>query len=839
MRQFIFIILGLAFLLSLRAQTVGDAFYIYRNDNHFNAFFRNEVDSISYSKIDADGVLCDEFVTQLVYTQDSIYRIPISAIDSIGFMTPETVYKPGVVKLEGEIRNYVVSTDSLTIFFMAETPTRILPKAGEYLFTEEVSSVFPIGFIGKVESVLPENGKISVSCSQVDFEDVFEYYYYVSDKTVYSKVQKVDMRVESEEDTWERYWSPGTFTFPLTSIITPNIYPDPLGELQDLSVDVYNNQSISFKPTFRVKYIRIVTPTRGTEVSLDLSETDVISEDLSMSGHINWNHDLLSTKDIPFMELGIPFLWLYGKVGVFFNADATINGEQHFKQIYKYTFHCEGSSRSIFDTRVSLSGIHLSSEHSGEILIKGLIELGIFGEIGVAFVDSRIASVAYRGEIGVGIEGNAMLYKKDAENALHSTDLYKTLKDSNIKFKWFYRSGIPVKLLWFGWPNDFPPHDHEIARIGLVPFFSDTKLERDPVSSTTLFASTKASGACAIPVDLGFKLFEQHSTNSVPTSFSDYGYMGMNTNIYASFFGMPTSKKYEVYPTVKLLGIEMLAEPKAKESGIPVELSDFEVTRSEWKRNGFMYNGKNYVFKFNTSVTAQLTDDTNVEDWGYAYLDPDGGRTHISLKDKGNYFVDNRYFYYRNEPESSVILYAYVKYLDNESIIYNEGCEFPLIYDEEPSITFEDAEIISVDGEPMYDEDGAYLFTWYTTKIRYVIKITGGFWIDNIQPIIFDDGSWSYTGGKSRVPGDGSYSVSTNMNYDNNSNMNWAMGYIITLTDGNTIYSNNALQFGGIPESPNVTVVNSYTPRKSKSITGGSTNDSVPIFGNMEFKEFQ
>ena len=560
--RFYIIILLAALSFSGMAQTIGEAFYIYRNDGGFNAFFRDEVDSIAYSHYDADSIYYDENVTQLVYTADSLYRIPLAVIDSVGFVTPKNVYKPGVVRLEGEVRSYIVSTDSLTIFFMTETPALILPKIGDYLFTEEVSSVFPIGFIGKVESVQKENGRIAVICSQVDFEDVFEYYYYASNKTVDASRRQADEQPQVEENTWERTWSPGTITFPLTNFTTPNIYPDPLG---DLSFDVSNHQSISLTPTFRVKYVRIVTPRRGTEVCLDISEEDVIAEDFSMSGHINYSHDLLSTNDIPFLQLGIPFLWLYGKAGVFVNADATISGEQHFKQTYKYTFHCEGCSRSLFGTRASLSGIHLSSEHSGEIMAKGSIELGIYCELGVAFVDSRIASVAYRGEVGVGIEGNAMLYKKDAETALHSTDVYKTLRGNDIQFKWFYRTGLPVKLLWFGWPNSHVPHDHVFARISLVPNFSDTKLERDPNDNTTLFATTKASGAC-LPVDLGFTLFEQESTNSIPTSYSRFGYVGMNAEMYASFFNMSTSKKYEVYPTVKLLGIEMLAEPKAEEN---------------------------------------------------------------------------------------------------------------------------------------------------------------------------------------------------------------------------------------------------------------------------------
>ena len=67
--------------------------YIYRNDGMFHAFSKNEVDSIEYSKYDENGVLGDEWKMQLVYTADSIYSIPLTAIDSVSFYAPQTNFK--------------------------------------------------------------------------------------------------------------------------------------------------------------------------------------------------------------------------------------------------------------------------------------------------------------------------------------------------------------------------------------------------------------------------------------------------------------------------------------------------------------------------------------------------------------------------------------------------------------------------------------------------------------------------------------------------------------------------------------------------------------------------
>jgi hypothetical protein len=41
---------------TLGSGTIGEAFYIYRNDGQFNAFFREEIDSIGFSHYDADSL---------------------------------------------------------------------------------------------------------------------------------------------------------------------------------------------------------------------------------------------------------------------------------------------------------------------------------------------------------------------------------------------------------------------------------------------------------------------------------------------------------------------------------------------------------------------------------------------------------------------------------------------------------------------------------------------------------------------------------------------------------------------------------------------------------------
>ena len=178
MKKVIFTLLMVISAVAGMSQTIGEAFYVYRNDGMINTFFRSEIDSIAYSYYDADSLLYEEIVSQVVYTPNSIYQIPLAVIDSVGFVTPETKYQPNVIRLEGEIRNYILGSDSLTVYFRSDTPNNILPKIGDKLVTTEMSEVFEGGFLGQVESIAQTNDTISLICNMIGLDEVFECFYY-------------------------------------------------------------------------------------------------------------------------------------------------------------------------------------------------------------------------------------------------------------------------------------------------------------------------------------------------------------------------------------------------------------------------------------------------------------------------------------------------------------------------------------------------------------------------------------------------------------------------------------------------------------------------------------
>ena len=161
--------------LPLAAQQAQDALYIFRNDGQFNAFFWGDIERIDYSRVDTFGIERHDYVVQEIYALDSIFRIPLSAIDSVSFVTPETKYKKDVVRPDKTIADYIVASDSLYWIRLAlNTPKELLPRKGDKLLIEEPSRYIPDGFGGLVTSVTEGADGYTVSTEELALKDVYD-----------------------------------------------------------------------------------------------------------------------------------------------------------------------------------------------------------------------------------------------------------------------------------------------------------------------------------------------------------------------------------------------------------------------------------------------------------------------------------------------------------------------------------------------------------------------------------------------------------------------------------------------------------------------------------------
>ncbi len=160
----------------------GEAFYIYQNDGHFDGFFYDQVKQIRYSRLDTLGIEHDRYVSQEIVTEDSVYRIMLTAIDSVSYVQPEIRYakETRFMADEGMMAYYLSISkpfdDRFLLRFSGSMPAALQPKVGDVLCCPKLKD-YEEAFVGKVKKVHSEGGEIQVECGYIeDLSEVFEQF---------------------------------------------------------------------------------------------------------------------------------------------------------------------------------------------------------------------------------------------------------------------------------------------------------------------------------------------------------------------------------------------------------------------------------------------------------------------------------------------------------------------------------------------------------------------------------------------------------------------------------------------------------------------------------------
>jgi len=667
--------------------TAQDVFYVYRNDHCINTFFTEDIDSIVYSNFDTDSVWHDDVVTQVIYESDTLYRIPLEIIDSVGFRTPQTEYQPGTVVLEGEIRKYIISRDSLTLVFDFMTPNELLPKVGDHLVSTVGDDVMPSAFIGKVSTISQGDNGIVVDCSICSLSDVFVRYYGVSRG---EQAIEAPPRKAFSDGNWPYSFNirPGKLS---KNLFSTNGWITSFLPVDFLSFN-FNDYHVTFSviPDLKVRGYLIYDRYYDVNLGITITGTCDFSQEMRLAGSVSLQKDLrLWQRAWPIPEALVD---ITAEIGLFLQAEVELAIQRKLNQIYELGFHWEWSRSGRNMLKNGFVFRPVSHSEEGGATIKGDLHGGGYGQVGVAFIATDnldIAEINFRFEGGVGMQGISTFTPENIRNRMTSTALYNELKDKEIETYWFYGTKVEGKLFKWSLSHDFPnilniPFGKQ-GRIDsryAVPLFSDTKLKQK--GNTNLLAQTNASHR-TYKEDIGFMLTNKDNPSETTPIYRIQGYSGPDSKLEYTFSNLNRGK-YKVNPLVKFMGVEMLASPSADvELEIPVEITNFKVTRSEHKDNGFYHNGSYYDYAYYAATTVVLKESEGVADWGYVYEDPNGQPARISLKGYGSSHTDTRYAYYRNSAHDHACLYEYVQYEGDPEYYYGEKKTYNLDYEGEHS----------------------------------------------------------------------------------------------------------------------------------------------------------
>lgn len=549
------------------AQAVQDALYVYRNDGFFNGFFYADIDHIEYSKVDTFGVEQDKYVVQEVYTRDSLVRIPISAIDSVAFVTPETVYKEDVKFTTGnEIWNYVIGSDSIkTLVLDSKTPASLIPQVGDKLVTTDSYPLLPGGFYGKVQAVSDLGPAIIVNCEIPELTELFERH-----------VVKVSAIGEDASQARTRRDENSTVTdFDLPGKRVDMSLTDVGYKLDDnFSITGEGNLSYGFAPWAHVRAFVAVDAWTGVNVDATIRVETTTWFDLGIKGGISGQFDIEWVKH----KKWIPKTPFFIEQGGGFSTSCSGETELkiHRKNVSTMTSVIQ-YNENLFDNLPQMynAGFHnLGTEEKTEVTGKVTITAGPYYSVALTLIDRKITGIGMRFDAGAKAEVEAEVKWDDlvltspvllaGDLLLNPTAQYDLLdRDGSVKIGPFVTGKVTIEA--GKWSKDFKflelatPWSFEG---GLVPHFSDVEVRFDdethaPVPMAFLSRPT------LLPCPIGFVRYYTKSGRRVgETKWADFEYWKEEPAGY-SFMLTPTGGGQQVtlFPTTRLLGYELLASP--------------------------------------------------------------------------------------------------------------------------------------------------------------------------------------------------------------------------------------------------------------------------------------
>lgn len=538
-----------------------DAMFVYRNDGQINAFLKVDIDSMRYSHIGLDGLEHYEYVVQEVWTADSVYRIPLAAIDSISFVTPPTVYKNDVTRIDGPLLDYIIGCDGLTLKLKSTTPYEVMPHQGDKLVLLEGCVALPYGFSGIVSEIRSGGDVIDVVCEQAYLEDLFDSFCSVSTMygsedapPVYITTGGPERAVYNPDD---RNFDLGPFTYDVSGEISNGTTPN-----SDLAMQGEASVSLSINPTFRVHTFLILGDGCGTYFNSWITGDINLESDFSVYGNVEYSHDIEMAEvniAIPYTAGLVKFYFVpgvFGRIGATFSSSVSASRKYAFFMAYDYS----SKGESVIKPLLKCPLVSTSTDIEGGI--DGSAAFGAFIETGFHLLSRDLAKVYVRGEYGWQVNGDFVLLNSDIVESENNTRLYERIKSSSIETGPFMNATMGSSVLNDG-PSVTLGEGATLRKRDIVPTFSNTDLTRSSGSSSSVDAFTQMSGDCLFPVSVGFRLLDDNE-NTVADFESSDKYTNQGGSLNHTFTGIDDNNSYTVYPKVKLLGFDILASPSAQ-----------------------------------------------------------------------------------------------------------------------------------------------------------------------------------------------------------------------------------------------------------------------------------
>lgn len=507
--------------------------YIYRHDGEFNAFSQSKIQRMSHRSDILE-----------VATVDSLYKIPLSAVDSIGVHAFSTVYAPKVIILK-PYEPYIedVSVENGTIRFAKNLPADMKPEKDDILYCDEMDNALPEGFAGRV---ITTDG-YSCSTEPVGIDDIYERIVLHTEFTP-TKGQNYLAYADTDPD-WR---VKGPFA------------PQNDSKDQKIGISLHGiNLSLSYggvsvavdtdiDPEFDVSIVKL-KETDNAKIVVDMKVATTVSSSLSVGGGGGTKrHEGPSITPMakvvipacPIVSVGldmIPFIEaeIEGSITVGATATAVANfhltycdGDVSFKPSFKGSTKVNvpdvKAEGSVYAGMTILPSVQMTG---GLFKLGPVFDIGPKAEVTLDINTAGVVNCAYDvikdSKISVSLAGQISANLRVLQKAVGATKMPK----------------LPFSIL--GLDRYF------------VPLYTQPTVA--PARKENVGVATNVTRELIFPVSTGIDILYSDE----PMKYYDAGsYWSDPVNMRSHFSGFEEGQTYTAVPTVDIFGIHILAAPR-------------------------------------------------------------------------------------------------------------------------------------------------------------------------------------------------------------------------------------------------------------------------------------
>lgn len=599
------------------------ALYNYRNDGDFNVWLNKDIKHIIYSRIDIHGVEHNDFVVQEVWTSDSVYRVPLETVDSIGFKQPAPVMREGLFYLRDYHASHTMGVDDLTLHFDLSIHQDSLPSVGQTILCVTQTTPYEEGFAGKVIDIQKNGDEITMNCEQAAVGDIFKQLVLVGEAS---------SEVENNSRSRTRNWWTDTWvniedydTFPinldeqsfelfdgLIEIVSPYpkltcsyyVYVNELDYVVYAKADLYH-KDLTYKLNFTTdqlkslkdygEFFSALTSEEGIDEWLNKKFNESLDKYLKeekdeqkIKAEKNILKKVWETKKVDIPIIGNGILNLSLMVAPLFKTEGSLEMHSELKTDAWQSLDFKVKGITLLPNSAHVSDFHASHRQDPikdaklDFTAKGTATLGLSLLLNANLIHRNVLYAGFGGELGMDVTGSLNVTLLDTEQP--EMNWYDRLKDTQLKVSYyaktrpeigvtpldFFHLSIDI-LEWKIFTKDYTyyimPHFSEPT---LPKFGNSTWLNKNPLS----FYSNPSKDVF-IPCKIGMRITDSEG-NPVKEYLENNRYLDerdwMNMPLNINISDLDKGVSYKCYPTISFFGKEPFNAGPVHNFSVPLSM---------------------------------------------------------------------------------------------------------------------------------------------------------------------------------------------------------------------------------------------------------------------------